>query len=168
MPTLKELSIAIGLLTSDQNPVAEMDGWTNYVWRVRSSVECLTVDNGYCTIVRDSWDWKRPQFYEYAFKRDEATNTIVSRIALRNEDASDDDQVCVVASFLNAAGAELGLVFVNWRSLHGRSYTRDAPIKIAGSVKDIATIAVGTKQCQLKELADTQNFYRKRLELKQR
>ncbi|TNM65300.1 hypothetical protein [Aliirhizobium smilacinae] len=168
MPTLKELSIAIGLLTSDQNPVANADGWTDYVWRVRESDKCLSVADGFCTLVKDSWDWKRPQYYEFAFKADEASNTIMSRITLRNEDIADDDQVCVVASFLDASGIERGVLFVNWRSLHGRTYSRSAPIQLATPTRDIVTVAVGTKQCQLKALADSQNFYRKRAELKQR
>ena len=168
MPTLKELSIAIGLLTSDQNPVANADGGTDYVWRVRPSTECLATSDGFCTLVRDSWDWKRPQYYEFAFKRDVANNAIISRIMLNNEDRSDDDQVCIVASFLDSAGTERGVLFVNWRSIHGRSYTRVAPVQLATPLKDIATIAVGTKQCQLKQLADSQNFYRKKIEHKQR
>jgi hypothetical protein len=168
MPTLKELSIAIGLLTSDQNPVANADGWTDYVWRIRPTEKCLAITDGFCTLVKDSWDWKRPQYYEFALRMDEANGKITSRITLQNEDPTDDDQVCIVASFLDRSGVERGVLFVNWRSIHGRSYSREAPIQLATPLKDIVTVAVGTKQCQLKALADSQNFYRKRTELKQR
>lgn len=168
MPTLKQLSIALGLLTSDNAPVPNEDGWQNYVWRVHAAQQCLSVENGYCKLVDDKWDWKRPQYYSFSFRADPKTNSVSSRITLRNEDPEDDDQVCVVASFLDAAGAEVGILFVNWRALPGRSYTREAPIWLTTDVSAIATVAVGTKQCDVKAMADAANFYRIRLELKQR
>lgn len=168
MPTLKQLSIALGLLTSDQSPVPNEDGWQNYVWRVHAAQECLHVEDGYCVLVQDKWDWKRPQYYSFSFRSDPKTNSVTSRITLKNEDTEDDDQVCVVASFLNAAGQEVGIFFANWRALPGRSYSREAPIWLSTDVKEIATVAVGTKQCDVKATADAQNFYRIRMELKQR
>jgi hypothetical protein len=168
MPTLKQLSIALGLLTSDHAAVPDEDGWKNYVWRVHAAQECLSVENGYCKLVEDKWDWKRPQYYSFAFRTDPKTNSVTSRITLRNEDPDDDDQVCVVAGFLNAAGEEVGIFFVNWRALPGRSYTREAPIWLPTDVRNIVTVAVGTKQCDVKAMADAENFYRIRLELKQR
>jgi hypothetical protein len=168
MPTLKELSVAIGLLTSDHAAVPEQDGWKNYVWRVQPAHQCLAVENGYCEIVQDRWDWKRPQYYSFAFRADPDTNEIASRITLRNEDPDDDDQVCFVASFLNAAGKEIGVFYANWRAMPGRTYTREAPIWLGTKVSDIATVAVGSKQCDVKATADAQNFYRIRLEHNQR
>jgi hypothetical protein len=168
MSTLKQLSIALGLLTSDHAPVPDQDGWQNYVWRVQAAQQCLHVEDGFCEVVQDKWDWKRPQYYSFAFRPDPKTNSIMSRITLRNEDPHDDDQVCVVASFLNAAGQEVGIFFANWRALPGRSYTRAAPIWLSTDVSEIATVAVGTKQCDVKAMTDAQNFYRVRLELKQR
>jgi len=168
MTTLKQLSIALGLLTSDHSPVPNEDGWQNYVWRVVAAQECLAVETGYCVLVQDKWDWKRPQYYRFSFRSDAKTNSVTSRVTLRNEDTKDDDQVCVVASFLNAAGQEVGVFFANWRALPGRSYSREAPIWLTTDVSKITTIAVGTKQCDVKATADAQNFYRIRLELKQR
>ncbi|MBB3392720.1 hypothetical protein FHT82_005509 [Rhizobium sp. BK275] len=168
MPTLKQLSIALGLLTSDHSPVPNEDGWQNYVWRVHAAQECLDVEDGYCVLVQDKWDWKRPQYYSFSFRLDPKTNSVTSRITLRNEDTEDDDQVCVVASFLNAAGQEVGIFFANWRALPGRSYSREAPIWLTTDVKEIATVAVGTKQCDVRATADAENFYRIRMELKQR
>ena len=54
------------------------------------------------------------------------------------------------------------------RALPGRSYTREAPIWMTSDVSAISTVAVGTKQCDVKAMADAENFYRIRLELKQR
>ncbi len=62
----------------------------------------------------------------------------------------------------------MGIFFVNWRALPGRSYTREAPIWLPTDVRNIVTVAVGTKQCDVKAMADAENFYRIRLELKQR
>ncbi|MDC9837286.1 hypothetical protein [Rhizobium binxianense] len=168
MPTLKQLSIALGLLTSDHSPVPNEDGWQNYVWRVQATQECIAIEGGYCVLVQDKWDWKRPQYYSFSFRSDPKTNSVTSRVTLRNEDTEDDDQVCVVASFLNAAGQEVGVFFANWRALPGRSYSREAPIWLTTDVSEITTVAVGTKQCDVKATADAQNFYRIRLELKQR
>ena len=168
MPTLKQLSIALGLLTSDHSPVPDQDGWVNYVWRVHAAQQCLDVEDGFCEVVQDKWDWKRPQYYSFSFRSDPKTNSVTSRITLRNEDPEDDDQVCVVASFLNAAGQEVGIFYANWRALPGRSYTREAPIWLSSDVSKIATVAVGTKQCDVKAKPDAQNFYRIRLALNQR
>ncbi len=168
MPTLKQLSIAIGLLTSDHAAVPEQDGWKNYVWRVQPAQQCLTVENGYCDVVQDRWDWKRPQYYSFAFRSNPADNSVMSRITLRNEDPDDDDQVCFVASFLDAQGQEIGIFFANWRALPGRTYTREAPIWLSTDVRKIATVAVGSKQCDVKAMADAANFYRIRLAHNQR
>ena len=168
MPTLKTLSIALGLLSSDHAPIADAEGWQNYVWRVRPATECLSQTNGFCEIVRDDWDWKRPQHYRFAFRTDESSNTIISRVTLDNQDSSDTDNVCIVASFLNTDGDEIGILFLNWHSIHGRSYTRDAPIHPLAPVTEIATVAVGSKQCEIKAKSDAANFYRIRSQLGQR
>lgn len=168
MPSLKELSIALGLLTSDHNPVAVADGWEGYVWRVRAATDCLSEENGFCQMVRDRWDWKRPQHYAFAFATDAKSNTITSRITLQNEDPTDSDQVCIVASFVDGRGQEVAVVYVNWRSLAGRSVTRDAPVRPTVPVSSIAAVAVGTKQCDAKAEADARNFARLRRQLGQR
>ncbi|MFC5757366.1 hypothetical protein [Rhizobium sp. GCM10022189] len=167
MPTLKQLSIALGLLTSDHAPVPDQDGWVNYVWRVQAARQCLAVKDGYCELVEDKWDWKRPQYYSFSFRADPARNSVTSRITLKNEDPEDDDQVCVVASYLNAAGQEVGIFYANWRALPGRSYTREAPIWLSTDVREIETVAIGTKQCDVKAKPDAENFYRIRLALNQ-
>ncbi|MBW6426170.1 hypothetical protein KX729_33010 [Rhizobium sp. XQZ8] len=168
MPTLKELSIALGLLSSDHNPAAEVDGWKNYVWRVRNIADCRPVQNGYCDIISDRWDWKRQQFYQIAYRADSVSSTITTRITLRNEDSSDDDQVCIVVSYFDAMGDEIGVFFANWRALPGRAYTREAPIILSRPVSDVASLAAGSKQCDAKATIDAQNYYRMRLALKQK
>jgi len=168
MATLKELSIALGLLTSDSNPSAIVDGWANYVWRARDVRGCLSQAQGFCNIVHDRWDWKRKQTYDAAFKIDTQTNTITTRITLNNEDPDDNDQVCIVVSYLDADDELIGIYFANWRSLPKRSYSREAPISPSKPINAITKVLVGSKQCDVRATEDTRNFYRIRQILKQR
>lgn len=168
MPTLKELSLALGLFTSDPNPNALVDRWVDYVWRVRDVQQCVLDEGGWCRIVSDRWDWKRPEFYDAAFRLDSDTNTIATRITFRNEDIGDADQVCIVVTYLDASDVMVGIFFANWRSLPGRVYSREAPIIPFRSIADVGKVAVGTKQCDVQAKADAQNFYRIRRLLKQR
>lgn len=168
MPSLKELTLALGLLTSENAPALNADGWQNYVWRVRPANQCLSYQGSFCTLVVDRWDWKRPQSYEFSFFADPQSNTVTSRVKLDNQDSTDTDQVCLVASFLDKSGTEIGILFVNWRSIGGRAYSRDAPIKPLAPVAEIVTVAVGTKQCEVKAVSDAENFYRIRYRLGQR
>lgn len=168
MPTLKELSLALGLLGSDPFSTGEIDGWEGYVWRVRGAEACQTKVDGFCHILQDRWDWKRPQFYEVSFKADAHNNVIVSRITLRNEDVGDDDQVCLVVNYLGGEGKEVGVFYANWRSLPGRTYTREAQIKPGHSIGQIRTVAVGSKQCDVVSKKDAANYQRLRTLLHQR
>jgi hypothetical protein len=167
MTTLKELSIALGLLTSDHSPTELVDGWVNYVWRVKQLEHCLAQQE-FCRIVSDRWDWKRPQFYDAEFKADLSSNTITTRISLRNEDADDGDQVCIVVSYLDATDELVAIFFANWRSLPTRSYTREVPIRPSKPIKDITSVMVGSKQCDVRAIEDTRNFQRIRHILRQR
>lgn len=168
MPSLKELSIALGLLSSDPYPAAQADGWEDYVWRVREVGHCVLDDSGFCPVVSDRWDWKRPEFYDASFRLDIATNTITTRISLRNQDPTDSDQVCIVVRYLNAEDESIGLFFANWRSLPNRSYTREAPIVPARKIQSVTKVAVGSKQCDVTAADETQNFMRIRRLLGQR
>lgn len=168
MPTLKELSLALGLLTSDPNPTALVDGWVDYVWRVRDVQHCVLDEGGWCRIVSDRWDWKRPEFYDAVFRLDLAANTITTRVTLRNEDTGDADQVCIVVSYMDANDEMIGIFYSNWQSLPGRNYTREAPITPFRSLADVAKVAIGSKQCDVHATADARNFYRIRQQLKQR
>lgn len=168
MPTLKELSLVLGLLGSDPFPTGDIDGWQGYVWRVREAAKCQSFDDGFCLLVQDRWDWKRPQFYDFSFKVESAANIIVSRITIRNEDLDDDDQVCLVASYMDIRGEEVGTLFLNWRALPGRAYTREARIKPLRTINQIKTIAVGSKQCDVVAKKDVANYQRLRSRLGQR
>lgn len=167
MTTLKELSIALGLLTSDPTPTAVADGWVDYVWRIRDVQRCL-LETDFCSIIDDRWDWKRPQFYSAAFKTDIDSNTVTTRLTLRNEDPADDDQICIVVNYLDADGELVGIFFANWRSLSMRSYSREAPVTPSASVKNIAKVLIGSKQCEVRATEDSKNFSRIRQKLNQR
>lgn len=104
MPTLKELSIALGLLTSEHSAAVDVDGWQGYVWRVRDIEHCTSLNDEPCKLLEDRWDWKRPQTYQFSLQVDTENNTVVSRIGLMNDDSSDRDNVCIVAAFLDKRG----------------------------------------------------------------
>jgi hypothetical protein len=166
---LKELSIAIGLLTSDNAPVADADGWKNYVWRVRPIDQCIATDErGFCRIVDDRWDWKRDQRYSFSFRLDQATNGLTGHLRLDNSDPRDDDFVCIVAIFTDRNDKEVAVLYQNWHSLHGRTIERDVPVRPSLPVASIVKVAVGSKQCDAHASPDAANFYRARTELKQR
>lgn len=166
---LKELSIAIGLLTSENSPVGNADGWANYVWRVRPVEQCITTDKrGFCHIVDDRWDWKRDQHYSFAFRTDPKANTLTGNLRLDNRDLADDDFVCIVAVFTDKNDEEVAVLYQNWHSLHGRAIERDVPIRPSLPVDSIVKVAVGSKQCDVHASPDAANFYRTRLQLNQR
>lgn len=168
MPSLKDISIALGLLTSDHPAAVDVDGWQGYVWRVLEINHCLSITKQSCKILEDRWDWKRPQFYDFSVELDPRNNQILSRIGLRNEDKSDIDNVCIVAAFLDGDGNEIGILFVNWPSRPGRPYARAMPIRPAVPVTGLNQVVVGTKQCSQQATADAKNYQRLRQKLKQR
>jgi hypothetical protein len=166
---LKELSIAIGLLTSDNAPVANADGWANYVWRIRPVDQCIEKDaRGFCHIVDDRWDWKRDQHYSFAFRIDPKANTLTGNLRLDNRDPADDDFVCMVAVFTDKNDNEVAILYQNWHSLHGRAIERDVPVRPSLPLGSITNVAVGSKQCDVHASPDAANFYRTRLQLNQR
>lgn len=167
---LKDLSFALGLLTSDQTPVADQYGWKDYIWRLRPVEQCVSPDAGMCMVIADRWDWKRDQHYTFEFEANAETNAIVVRLGLDNRDPTDRDNVCVVALFTDADDREMAIFYQNWTSLPGRSYKRDVPIQLHSrfSVGSIAKVAIGVKQCEQKNAADSSLFYSIRTMLEQR
>lgn len=165
---LRDLSLAIGLLTSDQSPVPDADGFRGYTWRVPAIEHCQPIVSGKsCVAVQSRWDWKRDQRYELAF-RIEPKNRLVVSLALDNRDPTDKDSVCAVALFTDADDNEIAVFYQNWYSLPGRAYRREVPLLPARDVTKIAKLAVGTRQCDPKAAADAKNFYRMRTALGQR
>lgn len=168
MPSLKDFSVALGLLASDIDPGTQPDGWKDYVWRIRSTAQCRSASEGFCQLVEDKWDWKRPQQYRFWFQFEPSTATVTARITFQNDDRTDDDQVCLVASFLNDAGDQIGILYVNWLSLPQTTYTRDVPIKLSRPAKSIKTVVVGSKQCREEQPGDEANYKRIRARLGQK
>lgn len=168
MPTLKELSIALGLLTSEHSAAVDVDGWQGYVWRVRDIEHCTSLNDEPCKLLEDRWDWKRPQTYQFSLQVDTENNTVVSRIGLMNDDSSDRDNVCIVAAFLDKRGEKIGISFVNWPSPPGKHYSRSVPIRPFRPVSEITQAVIGSKQCDRAAVTDAKNFQRIRQFLKQR
>lgn len=167
---LKELSVAISLLTSDHNPLADFYGWKDYVWRIRTIEHCDPQGGSMCDIVSDRWDWKRDQRYSFAMATDEARNGLTVRLGLDNRDPEDRDNVCVVAFFMNAEDKEVAVFYQNWVAFPGKAYRRDTPITLAPGkpVGSIRKVAVGVKPCEEKNTTDAKLFYTIRLMLDQR
>lgn len=168
MPTLKELSIALGLLTSDHSAAVDVDGWEGYVWRIREIDHCISISQEPCKLLTDRWDWKRPQFYDISLQTDPKNNIIVSRIGLKNDDPTDRDYVCIVAAFLDKQGEKIGITYVNWPSSPGKHYSRNVPIRPLRRVEEITQVVIGSKQCDRAAARDAENFQRVRQSLKQR
>lgn len=168
MPTLKELSIALGLLTSEHSAAVEVDGWQGYVWRTREISHCTLIQDQPCKVLEDRWDWKRPQFYDFSLQIDMQRNTVVSQIGLMNDDPDDRDNVCIVAAFLDKQGEKVGIVFINWPSSPRRHYTRSVPISPFRPVSEITQVVIGSKQCDRAATRDAINFQKVRQSLKQR
>ena len=145
---LKELSLAIGLMSSDQSAVVKGEGWQGYVWRVRDVNHCIARDaDDFCTLIRDRWDWKRDQRYSLSIRPDKPKNRLSVRLVLDNRDKTDDDNVCVAAVFYDRRGREIAISFENWHSMPQDVMTGTDVLKPARKVGEIARVAIGSKQC---------------------
>lgn len=167
---LKDLSLAIGLLTSDQAPIPDQYGWKDFVWRIRPIEHCMMPDAGMCKVITENWDWKRDQQYSFAVQGFPATNGLTIRLGLNNRDPEDRDDVCIVAIFTNANDKEVAIFYQNWASYPGRNYARDTPLQLAPKfpVGTITKVIIGVKQCDPKNAVDAQLFYSIRTMLDQR
>lgn len=158
MSFLKELSVVIGLMGSDVNPVADAGGWKNFVWRVAPYDQCIEIDDrGFCIVVESKWDWKREQYYRFGFRLN-PDGMMIARLRLENKDVQDTDNVCVVALFVDGEGKEVGFIYQNWPSLKNRTIDREIRLVPAIDVAKVRSIAVGTKQCRKRNPEDSQAF----------
>ena len=158
MAFLKELSIALGLLTSDNAAVADAGGWQNFVWRT-APMACKAPDEeGFCPVVSNRWDWNRPQTYHFAYRHDLSTSSIIARVRLENRDLTNSDNVCIVAVIADRDGRELAVFYANFRSLHGRTIERQFPIFPPFPLALADQIAVGSKHCEKVNKTDNAAF----------
>nr|WP_316652514.1 hypothetical protein [uncultured Gellertiella sp.] len=169
MPTLlKQLSLALGLLTSDRTGLVHDDGWQNYVWRVRPASQCVRVETGYCQLVRDRWDWKRDQRYVFSIRTDLGANRMSVRLKLDNRDPADTDNVCVVALFLDDNNREVAVFYQDWQVAPKSVVERSVALSPSRPVASIARVALGSRQCDGGAPGDAANFARLQKRLKQR
>lgn len=150
---LKEFSLAIGLLTSDHAPVALKEGWTGYVWKIRSVEQCMGAAAD-CTLQRGKWDWKRDERYSYGARLNPVDNRIDTRIVLDNRDPSDADHVCVAAVYYDRSGVEVAVDFAVIYSLPRKVTEKAATLRPSRPVSTIDQVAIGTKQCDPDASAD--------------
>lgn len=145
---LKELSLAIGLLSSDNATVALKEGWQGYVWKVRPVEQCLRAGKQQdCVIGKGKWDWKRDERFQLTARFDPAGNRIDLRLGLDNRDPSDDDHVCVAAVFYDGKEREVAVSFTNLHSPARRKVETRTALAPSRPVSSIRMVAVGTKQC---------------------
>ncbi len=145
---LKQISLAIGLLSSENATVALNEGWKGYVWRIKPVEQCLSVEkDGFCTLLRDRWDWKRDQRYQLAVRLNKAKNLVETRATLDNRDPDDDDNVCIAAVFYDRNGQEVAIDFQNIYAPPRKVTKGAARLKPGRPVSDIARVAIGSKQC---------------------
>lgn len=145
---LKELSLAIGLLSSDDAQVALKEGWQGYVWRVRPVEHCAAPDErGFCTLLESRWDWKRDQHYVFAVKMDGEENRIETRVLIDNRDPDDDDHVCIAAVFYDREDREVAVDFRHIYSVPGQKTGGEAVLMPMRPLKEATRVAIGSKQC---------------------
>lgn len=144
---LKELSLAIGLLSSDNATVALNEGWKGYVWKIRPIEQCVTSSARDCLIGKGKWDWKRDERFQLTARFDPARNRIDTRLLLDNRDPSDDDHVCVAAVFYDGKEREVAVSFTNLYAPARRKVESRTALSPSRPVSSIRMVAVGTKQC---------------------
>lgn len=170
MPSLlKELSLAIGLLSSDNATVALKEGWKGYVWKIRPVAQCLAMQgDDYCKLHKGKWDWKRDERFRYAARFNTRGNRIDSRMTLDNRDPSDDDHVCIAAVYYDAKGVEVAVDFAVVYSLPRKVVEAGSSIRPSRPVSSIAQVAIGTKQCDPDSSRDRALFASIQQKLKQK
>lgn len=167
---IKDLTLALGLLSSDQTPIANHYGWEAFVWRVRPVERCMAPGTGMCPVITENWNWQRDQYYTLAVQASPETNTLTVRLGLDNQDPQERDNVCVVAIFTDANDKEVAIFYQNWTGYPGKSYARNTPLQLAPQhpVGAITKVAIGVKSCEQKNKVDAGLFYSIRSILSQR
>ena len=139
------------LLTAASSIPAHADGradWKDYAWQQIKLSQCSDAGNTItCPLYHQKWDWKRNQWVDITITLDRANGELHLTQRLTDNDKADDDDVCVTALAVDAAGKTLLAHHQNWRMRHGevteKSFTYRSP-----ALDQIAAFAIGSKQCR--------------------
>ena len=165
---LKQISLAIGLMASDDPSVALKEGWQGYVWKVHAVGPCLAGAEERCMLAVGRWDWKRDQRYTVRSTHAKAKNRLTTQFELDNRDPDDDDNVCMAVIYYDKAGREVGVAFDVIHALAARNTRAQITIQPVRPVRDIARVAIGSKQCDPDYGPDVALFERVKAALNQK
>jgi len=149
-PMTPNLLRAFAILLALASP-ALADGrsdWTGYAWQQIALSQCTGDGNAVvCPLYHQKWDWKRDQWVDIAISLDLARGEMQLTQRLTDNDPNDDDDVCVTAIAVDAAGNNILAHHQNWhmspRKPVEKSFRYRSP-----RLADIATIHIGSKQCR--------------------
>ena len=141
---LKELSLAIGLLSTNPSASGYAMGLRGYVWQIADMISCQVQSRTACLLISSRWDWKRPQFYSI-YRNNTIGNKINFQVELNNRDAHDTDVVCVFVILSDYQHRILSSHFSTVKILPRSRKTFDFDLYSAKG--DILRIEIGTKQC---------------------
>lgn len=122
--------------------------WDGYAWQEIAIVDCQTSGAMLtCPTYREKWDWKRDQWVEINLTFDLAANSLRLSQTLTDNDAHDDDYVCVTALVTDAAGRDIAAHHQNWYMANGVTIERDFTY-VSSRFAEAANIYIGSKQCR--------------------
>jgi hypothetical protein len=122
--------------------------WQGYAWQTIDVADCRPADAVLaCPLFHEKWDWKRNQWVDIAIIIDPAEGQIHLRQQLIDNDSYDDDDVCVTALVVDAAGKNIVAHHQNWPMKHGDAVQQDFTYS-STRLSDAVEIHIGSKQCR--------------------
>lgn len=122
--------------------------WDGYAWQKIAIADCQTSEATLtCPTYRQKWDWKRDQWVEVNLTFDLAAGRLSLSQKLIDNDAHDDDYVCVTALVTDAAGGDIAAHHQNWYMANGATILRDFTYT-SPRFAEAADIYIGSKQCR--------------------
>jgi hypothetical protein len=164
---LNAISLAIGLAGSAHPSGSGVSQWKDYVWKTASTEACVRASG--CLPFNQQWDWKRDQWINLRYRLNTQKGLIEISLTLKNNDPSDDDDVCVTALFQDNRENTVAVFHENRHSFPNTNVERTGKISVSASrLKAIKMIAVGTKQCRTGPHEDDAVFAAAKAKLVQR
>ena len=120
--------------------------WRGYAWQKIDVADCTARgEDRVCPLYHEKWDWKRNQWVTIEVVLSEGGVQLTQR--LEDKDTYDDDDVCVTAVIVDAAGRNLAVHHTNWHMRHGEAREQSFSYPASG-LERAATIHIGSKQCR--------------------
>lgn len=151
-------TIAASFLAFGSPQGAFSDGrgdWDGYAWQRIAIADCQASGATLtCPTYRQKWDWKRDQWVEIDLVFDLAANSLRLSQKLIDNDAHDDDYVCVTALVTDTAGRDIAAHHQNWYVAHGATILRDFTYT-SPRFAEAVSIYIGSKQCREGAMQDS-------------